>query len=175
MSAEVPNKLQIPRPQRPGIRRLSSMTTTKEEVLDAGENVVVVPHRFILQRAQSYSHGIAASFGKAREELTHKNLEDEDSSSSPSDESAPGTPTLDAASPISETDSATLSPITPFGPNNDLPSASTFAFAFDIDGVLVRGGRAIPEAIEAMRMLNGENEWGIKVQVLFQILTNSKY
>jgi hypothetical protein len=38
-----------------------------------------------------------------------------------------------------------------------------YAFAFDIDGVLIRGGRPIPEAIEAMKVLNGENEYGIKV------------
>ena len=39
----------------------------------------------------------------------------------------------------------------------------TYAFAFDIDGVLIRGGKAIPEAIEAMKVLNGQNEYGIKV------------
>ena len=38
-----------------------------------------------------------------------------------------------------------------------------YAFAFDIDGVLIRGGRPIPEAIEAMRVLNGDNAYGIKV------------
>ena len=38
-----------------------------------------------------------------------------------------------------------------------------YAFAFDIDGVLIRGGRAIPEAIEAMRVLNGKNAYGIKM------------
>lgn len=38
-----------------------------------------------------------------------------------------------------------------------------FAYAFDIDGVLIRGGKVIPEAVEAMKMLNGENEYGIKV------------
>lgn len=38
-----------------------------------------------------------------------------------------------------------------------------FAFAFDIDGVLIRGGRPIPEAIEAMKVLNGENSYGIKM------------
>lgn len=38
-----------------------------------------------------------------------------------------------------------------------------FAFAFDIDGVLLRGGRPIPEAIDAMKALNGQNEYGIKV------------
>lgn len=42
-----------------------------------------------------------------------------------------------------------------------------YAFAFDIDGVLIRGGRPIPEAIEAMKVLNGENEYGIKVPYIF--------
>jgi hypothetical protein len=40
-----------------------------------------------------------------------------------------------------------------------------FAFAFDIDGVLIRGGRPIPEAIEAMKVLNGKNPHGIKMSV----------
>lgn len=38
-----------------------------------------------------------------------------------------------------------------------------YAFAFDIDGVLIRGGRPIPEAIEAMQVLNGKNPYGIKM------------
>jgi hypothetical protein len=38
-----------------------------------------------------------------------------------------------------------------------------YAFAFDIDGVLIRGGRPIPEAIEAMHVLNGKNAYGIKM------------
>jgi len=38
-----------------------------------------------------------------------------------------------------------------------------YAFAFDIDGVLIRGGRPIPEAIEAMKVLNGSNPYGIKM------------
>ena len=42
-------------------------------------------------------------------------------------------------------------------------TTDTFAFAFDIDGVLIRGGRPIPEAIEAMKVLNGQNEYGVKV------------
>ncbi|KAK7730099.1 hypothetical protein SLS57_001760 [Botryosphaeria dothidea] len=42
-----------------------------------------------------------------------------------------------------------------------------FAYAFDIDGVLIRGGKVIPEAVEAMKMLNGENEYGIKVPYIF--------
>lgn len=50
-------------------------------------------------------------------------------------------------------------PITP----SETEITDTYAYAFDIDGVLIRGGEVIPEAIEAMRMLNGENEYGIKV------------
>ncbi|TKA80738.1 hypothetical protein B0A55_02706 [Friedmanniomyces simplex] len=42
-----------------------------------------------------------------------------------------------------------------------------YAFAFDIDGVLIRGGRPIPEAIEAMKVLNGKNAYGIKVPYIF--------
>lgn len=38
-----------------------------------------------------------------------------------------------------------------------------YAFAFDIDGVLIRGGRPIPEAVEAMKVLNGQNKYGIKM------------
>lgn len=38
-----------------------------------------------------------------------------------------------------------------------------YAFAFDIDGVLIRGGKPIPQAVEAMKVLNGQNEFGVKV------------
>ena len=41
----------------------------------------------------------------------------------------------------------------------------SYAFAFDIDGVLIRGGKPIPEAIEAMKVLNGQNAFGVKVCV----------
>ncbi|KLJ11941.1 hypothetical protein EMPG_12906 [Blastomyces silverae] len=46
-------------------------------------------------------------------------------------------------------------------------TASKYAFAFDIDGVLIRGGKAIPSAIEAMKVLNGENEFKEKVPYIF--------
>lgn len=52
---------------------------------------------------------------------------------------------------------------TPPSPLSPATVADSFVFAFDIDGVLVRGGKAIPEAIQAMRVLNGENEFGIHV------------
>lgn len=44
-----------------------------------------------------------------------------------------------------------------------LATTDKYAFAFDIDGVLIKGGEVIPEAIDAMRVLNGENEYGINV------------
>jgi hypothetical protein len=39
-----------------------------------------------------------------------------------------------------------------------------YAFAFDIDGVLIRGGKPISGATEGMKVLNGQNEFGIKVE-----------
>ncbi|OWB81690.1 catalytic activity protein [[Candida] boidinii] len=44
---------------------------------------------------------------------------------------------------------------------------ASYAFAFDIDGVIVRGPETIPEAREAIKMLNGENEYNIKVPYIF--------
>lgn len=79
----------------------------------------------------------------ARSELDKLNLEAEDA----------------VLTPTSSTPATPGSPLTPA----DTPSADSFAFAFDIDGVLIRGGRPIPEAIEAMKVLNGENEYGMKV------------
>ena len=63
-------------------------------------------------------------------------------------------------------------------PGTPPPTLTTdrYAFAFDIDGVLIRGGKAIPEAIEAMKVLNGENEYGIKVYVsLFARFVDTAY
>ena len=59
-------------------------------------------------------------------------------------------------------DPATSDPSTPSTPR-ETTVTDAYAYAFDIDGVLIRGGKPIPEAIEAMKMLNGQNEWGIKV------------
>jgi hypothetical protein len=90
---------------------------------------------------------------------------------SPTDTPAesPSTSSSESAPALSPTTSATPStpPSAPISPSNvpvneDLV-ADSFAFAFDIDGVLIRGGRAIPEAIEAMQVLNGKNEYGIKM------------
>ena len=56
------------------------------------------------------------------------------------------------------------SPGTPGTPADSVVT-DRYAFAFDIDGVLIRGGKVIPQAVEAMKVLNGQNELGIKVQV----------
>jgi hypothetical protein len=136
-----PSNSLAPPTGRPGLRRLSSMTATAREI-DSGGPVVVVPERMMVHRAQSHHGGFAASIQTARNELAALNLEDE---------------TIE--SPSSSSPDEPASPITPA----DVPTADSFAFAFDIDGVLIRGGRPIPEAIEAMKMLNGENEYGMKV------------
>lgn len=41
--------------------------------------------------------------------------------------------------------------------------ATKFAFAFDIDGVLVRGGQTIPEVFETTMIFNGQNDRKIKM------------
>lgn len=138
------NLLSPPNGSRPKIRRLSSMTATEKDIKEGGP-VVITPERMMAERSQSQHGGFAASLESARHELSEIDLEEEamifSSSSSPE---TPGTP---------------ASPLTPA----DRPTADSFAFAFDIDGVLIRGGRPIPEAIEAMKVLNGENEYGMKV------------
>lgn len=118
------------------------MTATEHEVRESKGPVVVVPDRMMLTRTKSHHGGFAASLETAREELAAINLEEEA-----------------LISPTSSTPETPGSPLTPA----DLPTADSFAFAFDIDGVLIRGGRPIPEAVEAMKVLNGENEYGIRV------------
>ncbi|RDA87502.1 hypothetical protein CP532_1614 [Ophiocordyceps camponoti-leonardi (nom. inval.)] len=80
-----------------------------------------------------------------------------------SSDSAPSSPEL-ASTPSEGSVPTPGSPIVP------ISVADSFAFAFDIDGVLVRGGKPIPEAIEAMKVLNGGNEYGIQIPHIF--LTN---
>lgn len=60
---------------------------------------------------------------------------------------------------LSVSGDGTSTPSTP----PETSTTDSYAFAFDIDGVLIRGGRPIPEAIEAMKVLNGQNEYGVKV------------
>lgn len=80
---------------------------------------------------------------QAREELSTVNLEDDP-----------------IASPAVATPATPSTLITPA----DIPPEDLFSFAFDIDGVLIRRGNPIPEAIEAMKVLNGENEFGVRME-----------
>jgi hypothetical protein len=117
------------------------MTATERDIREGGP-VVIVPERMMAQRSQSHHGGFAASLETARNELAEIDLEEEA-----------------MLSPTTSSPETPGSPITP----PDMPTADSFAFAFDIDGVLIRGGRPIPEAVEAMKVLNGENEYGMKV------------
>ncbi|KAH3672195.1 hypothetical protein WICMUC_004424 [Wickerhamomyces mucosus] len=49
----------------------------------------------------------------------------------------------------------------------DHQRVASYAFAFDIDGVIIRGPETIPEAKEALRLLNGDNKYNIKVPYIF--------
>ncbi|MCJ1351398.1 MAG: hypothetical protein MMC33_001382 [Icmadophila ericetorum] len=115
-------------PSQPGVRRLSSITATRED-LARGPSVVVPPKDIM---ACSDAHETAAAMEIAKHHLDGDTPED----------SMPSTPA-------------------------ETTVTDKFAYAFDIDGVLIRGGKPIPEAVEAMKMLNGENEWGIKVPYIF--------
>ena len=55
--------------------------------------------------------------------------------------------------------------LTPPATPTDVTTTDRFAFAFDVDGVLIRGGKPIPAAIDAMKVLNGQNEYGIKMYI----------
>lgn len=136
--------LSPPAKGRPGPRRLSSATATEKEVTSGGPVVIVPPRLLSMQRSRSHHGSFAASMETARNELKEINLEEEA-----------------IASPTTSTPASPSSPIIP----EDIPTADSFAFAFDIDGVLIRGGRPIPEAIETMKVLNGDNEYGMKVYV----------
>ncbi|MCJ1414173.1 hypothetical protein MMC32_000498 [Xylographa parallela] len=113
---------------RAGVRRLSSMTATREDLV-TGPTVVVPPKHMM---APSNAHEVAEAMEMAKHH-------------------------------IDQIASGNISPTTP----QPTTTTDAFAFAFDIDGVLIRGGKPIPEAVEAMKVLNGQNEWGIKVPYIF--------
>ncbi|KAI9167292.1 CDP-alcohol phosphatidyltransferase class-I family protein [Paramyrothecium foliicola] len=95
----------------------------------------------------------------ARSQLDNMNLASHESDS----QSGSSSPELVADS--SRASIASLqTPPSPASAAEDTFVADSFVYAFDIDGVLVRGGKAIPEALETMKVLNGENEYGIKVR-----------
>lgn len=49
----------------------------------------------------------------------------------------------------------------------DHPRVASYAFCFDIDGVILRGPNTIPVAKDAIRMLNGDNKYNIKVPSIY--------
>lgn len=129
-----------------------------------------------LQRPPGPNRSVSTSSFAEAFSIARRNLESQLSHEepvSPSDElSSPdlpptNAPSLSNSNVITPASLATplTEPDTPFNGESDYEDdvADNFAFAFDIDGVLVRGGQPIPEAIEAMKMLNGENEYGIRV------------
>jgi len=117
-----------------------------------------------LHRRELSSSSFAEAFDAARQKLNQLELDVETPGSDTMSE--PGSLVTDSGP-----NSSLASPITnPVTPALDPDVADDFAFAFDIDGVLVRGGNAIPEAVEAMKVLNGENEYGIRIPYIF--LTN---
>ncbi|KAL2260251.1 hypothetical protein VTK26DRAFT_5833 [Humicola hyalothermophila] len=138
---------------------------------------------------QASSSSFAEAFDAARNKLDELDMradEDEVGDMASPALSSSSSCTDETCSPASDSDESPLgpatpitAPVTPAAADADVDGAvaagqdwvaDNFAFAFDIDGVLIRGGRPIPEAVEAMKVLNGENEWGIRVPYIF--LTN---
>lgn len=113
-------------------------------------------------RRTTSASSFAETFSVARSKVD-KDLADLEEQVSPGSE-ASDTPALDLGSSSESTPPSVASPLSgPVTPEPELDVADDFAFAFDIDGVLIRGGQPIPEAVEAMKVLNGENEWGVRV------------
>ncbi|KAL8697762.1 MAG: hypothetical protein Q9201_006949 [Fulgogasparrea decipioides] len=112
----MPNQILLSPPAKPGLRRLSSISATFQEL------------------ALGDAHETAAAMEMAKHRL---------------EEAGPK-----------------AGDITPPSPQETM-FTDRYAFAFDIDGVLVRGGKPIPQAVEAMQVLNGQNEYGVKVPYIF--------
>ncbi len=115
------------------LRRLSSSTARPVDLYSG--NVTVAPARHL--SSKSDAHETALALERAKSHLA--------------DGSAESTP-----------DGSTGSS-TPEEPEGVRQTTDAYAFAFDIDGVLIKGGEVIPEAVEAMKVLNGHNDYNIKV------------
>ncbi|KAJ5887905.1 phosphatidyl synthase [Penicillium taxi] len=125
------------------VRRLSSIHAERDLLGDI--HTITPPTHISLKAPSRLDLGIPSP-------LQMPNLEDDTAVSSSEEDS------LLTRSPLS-------TPTTP-----PIVTSDDFAIAFDIDGVLLRGGNVIPEAIDAMKYINGENQYGIKVPYIF--LTN---
>jgi hypothetical protein len=122
---------------RPIIRRLSSLTATRDDLIRGP--AVIVPEKHLM--SPSEAHETALALEMAKYHLGEGSSGDSSPEEGSTRDTTPGSP------------SATT-------------TTDCYAFAFDIDGVLIRGGKPIPAAVEAMKILNGQNEWGIKVEVV---------
>ncbi|KKK18386.1 phosphatidyl synthase [Aspergillus rambellii] len=122
----------------PSCRRLSNVSASRADLF-GGPNVLVPPKHLM---ASSDAAEIAMEM-----EMAKQHLEDESSSA----EASPR-----AGSPVT----------TPLIPASTT-TTDEFALAFDIDGVLIRGGQPIPAAIDALKYINGANPYGIKVPYIF--------
>ena len=128
-------------PARPHFRRLSSKTAERADLF-AGP-ATIVPDDEMNQPGEA--HETAMAMAMAKQHLA------EGSSRSPS--------------PPALEETSSTAPTTPDEEITDgvLRTTGKYAYAFDIDGVLIRGGNVIPEAIDAMKALNGQNEYNVKV------------
>lgn len=118
------------------VRRWSSMDPSRADLY--GGPSVTVPPRYLMASSATEHHEDTMHM-----DFTRQHLEEEFSS----DDATAITPRM--GSPVNN-----RPPIT---------NADDFALAFDIDGVLVKGGQPIPSAVEALRYINGENPYGVKV------------
>ncbi|KAJ0423799.1 HAD-like domain-containing protein [Aspergillus carlsbadensis] len=120
------------------VRRLSNNLMEPTDLIHH-RNLILPPKHLI---ATSEAQKTAVEMEQARKHL--------DYNSSPQD-----------GSPLAE--STLTSPFIP----SARPTTDEFALAFDIDGVLIRGGKPIPAAVEAMKYINGENPYGIRIPYIF--------
>ncbi|KAL2854913.1 HAD-like domain-containing protein [Aspergillus pseudoustus] len=120
------------------VRRLSNDLIQPSD-LYSNRNVVIHPRHL---KAPSEAQETAVEIELAKEHLDYDSSSMEGSTSA---ESPPSSPPFPAASTTTD----------------------QFALAFDIDGVLIKGGESIPGAVEAMKYINGANPHGIKVPYIF--------
>jgi hypothetical protein len=117
-------------------RRLSNNAAERADLF-TGPNVLVPPKHLM---ASSQPADLAVEMEMAKQRM------ESDASS-----------TASAESPLAVSPATT--PLIPASTT----TTDEFALAFDIDGVLIRGGKPIPAAIEAMKYINGDNPYGVKV------------
>lgn len=121
------------------------------------------PKRPGLPSRTTSAASFASTFDIARRRVD-KDIQDIQEQESPGSDATETNVSPDLSASGDASPRSLASPLTgPITPIPDLEVTDNFAFAFDIDGVLVRGGTPIPEAIEAMKVLNGDNDFGVSV------------